>query len=75
MYSHHIGDALGIEGAQQTAPDLTTLQPDIDVNLNGNHVDVNWGWGGYGYGNNYGYGDARQYGSPYGGASYYYPRW
>jgi hypothetical protein len=30
---------------------------------------------GYGYGNGYGYGPARQYSSPYGGASYSYPRW
>lgn len=47
-YNTAIGEALGIEGAQQTPPDLTTIQPQIDVVLNGNHVDVNWGWGGYG---------------------------
>jgi hypothetical protein len=29
---------------------------------------------GYGY-YGYGYGNARQYGGPYGGTSYYYPRW
>ena len=41
-----MGDALGIEGSQQTAPDLTTLQPDIDATVNGSHVDVGWGWQG-----------------------------
>jgi hypothetical protein len=47
-YNTSIGDALGIEGAQQTPPDYTTLQPQIDATLDGNHVDVDWGWGGYG---------------------------
>lgn len=47
-YNSAIGKALGIEGSQQAPPDLTTIQPDIDVTLNGNHVDVAWGWGGYG---------------------------
>ncbi len=47
-YNVSIGDALGIEGAQQTPPDFTTLQPQIGATLNGNHVDVDWGWGGYG---------------------------
>jgi hypothetical protein len=47
-YNVAIGQALGIEGAQQTPPDFTTLQPDIDVAINGSHVDVDWGWGGYG---------------------------
>lgn len=46
-YNTAIGNALGIEGAEQTPPDLTTIQPQIDVVINGNHVDVNWGWGGY----------------------------
>jgi len=48
---------------------LAIRKPASDMVARGND------WGGYGYGNNYGYGDARQYGSPYGGASYYYPRW
>jgi hypothetical protein len=47
-YNTSIGEALGIEGAQQTPPDYTTLQPQIDVALNGNQVFVDWGWGGYG---------------------------
>src|SRR5208283_5325422 len=33
---------------QQTPPDYTTLQPQIDATLDGNQVDVGWGWGGYG---------------------------
>jgi hypothetical protein len=48
---------------------LAIRKPASDMVARGND------WGGYGYGNNYGYGDARQYGSPYGGPSYYYPRW
>jgi len=48
---------------------LAIRKPASDMVARGND------WGGYGYGNNYGYGDARQYGSPYGGATYYYPRW
>jgi len=47
-YNVAIGNALGIEGSQQTPPDLTTIQPQIDVALDGNQIDVNWGWGGYG---------------------------
>jgi hypothetical protein len=45
-YNSAIGQALGIEGADQTAPDLTTLQPVIDAVISGNHVNVKWGWGG-----------------------------
>jgi hypothetical protein len=46
-YNSAIGQALGIEGAEQTAPDLTTIQPDISAAINGSNVEVNWGWGGY----------------------------
>ena len=46
-YNPAIGDALGIEGAQQTGPDLTTLQPDIDAAIVGNHVAVGWDWSGF----------------------------
>ena len=46
-YNTAIGDALGIEGAQQAAPDLATLQPVIDVELSGGRVLVGWGWGGH----------------------------
>lgn len=45
-YNKAMGDALGIEGAQQTGPDLTTVQPAIDAAISGNHVNVKWGWGG-----------------------------
>src|SRR5665213_941477 len=47
-YNTSIGEALGIEGAQQTPPDLATLQPQITATINGNQVTVGWGWGGYG---------------------------
>jgi hypothetical protein len=46
-YNPAMGQALGIEGAQQTPPDLTTIQPQIDAYINGNHVYVDWGWQGY----------------------------
>lgn len=45
-YNSAIGQPLGIEGAEQTGPDLTTLQPVIDAVISGNHVNVKWGWGG-----------------------------
>lgn len=38
--------ALGVQGADQPGPDLTTVQPDIDVALSGSHIEVSWGWGG-----------------------------
>ena len=47
-YNETIGLALGIEGAQQTGPDLTTIQPLIAAMISGNHVNVKWGWGGNG---------------------------
>ena len=45
-YNEAMGEALGIEGAQQTGPDLTTIQPVIDATLSGGQVLVGWGWGG-----------------------------
>lgn len=45
-YNTALGQALGIEGAQQTGPDLNTIQPVIDAIISGNHVTVKWGWGG-----------------------------
>jgi hypothetical protein len=45
-YNESIGEALGIEGAQQTGPDLTTVQPEIDVVVSGGRVEVDWGWQG-----------------------------
>jgi hypothetical protein len=47
-YNETIGLALGIEGAQHTGPDLTTIQPVISAMISGNHVSVKWGWGGNG---------------------------
>jgi hypothetical protein len=46
-YNVAMGLALGIEGAQQTPPDLTTIQPIVTLTLNGSHVVVNCGWQGY----------------------------
>ncbi len=45
-YVDAIGQVLGIEGAQTTGPDLTTLQPVLDATLSGNVVQLGWGWGG-----------------------------
>ena len=45
-YNDSIGQALGTVGAEQTAPDLTTVQPELDATINGTSVDVGWGWGG-----------------------------
>lgn len=45
-YNEAIGEALGIEGAQQTGPDLSTIQPDLGAVLSGSSVLVDWGWGG-----------------------------
>jgi hypothetical protein len=45
-YNEAIGEALGIEGPQQTGPDLTTVQPDIEATINGNRVEIGWGWNG-----------------------------
>ncbi|MEO7933877.1 MAG: hypothetical protein ABIT76_12035 [Chthoniobacterales bacterium] len=47
-YNISIGEALGIEGTQETAPDLTTIQPDIEASVSGNRVNIDWGWGGKG---------------------------
>jgi len=46
-YNAAIGTALGIEGSQQTPPDLTTVQPAIATTISGNAVLVDWGWQGY----------------------------
>ena len=37
---------LGIVGAVETAPDLSTLQPVIGAKVNGAVVEIKWGWGG-----------------------------
>jgi hypothetical protein len=46
-YNETIGQALGVEGAQQTGPDLATLQPNISAIINGTQVDVGWDWSGF----------------------------
>ena len=45
-YNDAIGQTLGIEGPQQTGPDLSIIQPIIDAILSGNAVQIGWGWGG-----------------------------
>ena len=45
-YNPAMGKALGIEGAEQAGPDLTTVQPEIGAAINGGRVDVSWGWNG-----------------------------
>ena len=45
-YNEAIGEALGIEGAVMTGPDLSTIQPEFDVTVSGGQVTVNWGWQG-----------------------------
>jgi hypothetical protein len=47
-YTPAIGEILGLEGAEQTAPDLATIQPDITAKIAGNRVEIPWGWGGNG---------------------------
>ena len=46
-YNTGIGEALGIEGAEITGPDLDTLQADIDAVLRGGEVRIIWTWQGY----------------------------
>jgi hypothetical protein len=45
-YNPAIGNALGLEGSDQTTPDLTTVKPNIDAVVSGTHVDLAWGWDG-----------------------------
>ena len=45
-YNETIGLALGIEGAQQTGPNLSTVQPVFIVKISGGRVEISWGWGG-----------------------------
>jgi hypothetical protein len=45
-YNEAMGRALGIEGAERTAPDLAAVQPEFDAVVSGEAVQVNWGWGG-----------------------------
>ena len=45
-YIETIGQSVGIEGAVQTGPDMTTLQADFDAIIKGNSVFIGWDWGG-----------------------------
>lgn len=47
-YTTAIGDILGLEGAEQTGPNMATIQPDITAKIAGNAVTIPWGWGGHG---------------------------
>ena len=46
-YNPTIGDALGIEGTEQTGPDLTTIKPNISAVISGTSVHIPWNWGGF----------------------------
>jgi hypothetical protein len=46
-YNEATGAALGIEGAEQTAPDYLTLQPNISAAISGTQVNVGWDWSGF----------------------------
>ena len=46
-YNTSIGEALGIEGAVQTGPDLMTVQPVITAQVSGSRVEIGWGWQGH----------------------------
>lgn len=40
-------DALGINGPEQTGPDLSTIQPLIGVKITGGEVAIKWGFAGH----------------------------
>ena len=46
-YNEAIGEALGIEGAVQTGPDMATIQPLIRLSIEGGQVFVDWNWQGF----------------------------
>jgi len=39
---------LRIIGSEESAPDFTTLAPELSATINGNQVDLGWTWQGYG---------------------------
>ena len=45
-YTAAVGQILGLEGADQTAPDLSSIQPAIDAKVTGDHVAIKLGWQG-----------------------------
>ena len=46
-YNTGIGEALGIEGEEQTGPDLSSIQPRLTVRAIGGAVNVGWGCQGH----------------------------
>ena len=46
-YNPTIGEALGIEGTEQTGADLTTVKPLLDAIIKGTNVFLPWNWGGF----------------------------
>jgi hypothetical protein len=46
-YTVPMGQALGIEGAVQTGPDMALIQAILTLTLQGNAVLVGWGWQGF----------------------------
>jgi hypothetical protein len=47
-FNDPMGDALGINGPEQTGPDMATIQPNLKVKVQGNAVAADWGWEGQG---------------------------
>jgi hypothetical protein len=45
-YNEPMGQALGIEGPVQTAPDLSAVKPQLKVEMKGGQPFVRWGWQG-----------------------------
>ncbi|MFA6561264.1 MAG: hypothetical protein WCV00_05095 [Verrucomicrobiia bacterium] len=46
-YTEAIGSDLGLVGAEQTAPDFTTLAPALKLTRAATGINVGWNWGGY----------------------------
>jgi hypothetical protein len=47
-YTPPIGEALGIEGPEQSGPDFSTFKPVLTLRLSGGQVLAGWGWQGQG---------------------------
>ena len=45
-YAEPIGDDLGVLGIEDVAPDMATIQPDIDAAVQVSSVQIGWDWGG-----------------------------
>ena len=46
-YTPPIRQALGIEGTEQTGPDMATIQALLTLSIIGNAVLIGWGWQGF----------------------------